>query len=129
MSRYILDTSALLCYLRDEKGADQVYKILKNDCSMHRVNLGELYYNVLKKDGEEKAAKIYSLILQYPIQFSDDLTNHFLATVGRFKVYYKMGYADSYAATSTLFEEGILVTKDHDFKILEKEKIIRVLWV
>lgn len=132
MPRYVLDTSALLCYLRDEAGADQVFDILSSkssDTRMHRVNLGEIYYGILRKDGERKANEVYGFLVQYPVHYLEDLSDPFLVTVGRLKVHYGLGFADSFAAAAAVLNNAILVTKDNDFRPLEKKRIIKIRWV
>jgi len=132
MRRYVFDTSALLCYLRDEPGSHQVYKILRSKESllhMHRVNLGELHYGIMKKDGEEKANEVLGILIQYPIQFVNDLSDPFLVTTSRFKVDHGLGFADAFAAATALLNKAVLVTKDNDFRTLTKKKILEVFWI
>lgn len=129
MSLYILDTSALLCYLRDEAGAEKVARILKKDCGMHRVNLGEVYYGVLKRDGLEKANEVYGALLQYPIRFIDDLTDAMLLTTGKFKVIYHLGFADSFAAATACLNSAFLVTKDNDFRPVGQKGLVKIVWI
>ena len=46
----VLDTSALLAYLRDEPGADKVATSLEGDeCVKHVVNAGEFLYSVSRR--------------------------------------------------------------------------------
>lgn len=96
---------------------------------MHRVNLGELYYGVLKKDGEKTANEVYGLLAQYPIRFIDDLSDPFLATTARLKVNYRLGFADSFAAATAILCRSTLVTKDNDFRPLQKNKVLDVEWI
>lgn len=131
-STYVLDTSALLCYLRDERGAEKLHHLLtskKDVLKMHRVNLGEVYYGVLKKEGAPKANQLYGMLLQYPVRYIDDLSDTFLVTTGRLKVKYNLGFADSFVAASTLMEQATLITKDNDFRPLEKDGLFDVLWI
>ena len=50
-----------------------------------------------------------------------------LDTSGRIKALYKLGISDSYVAACALEDEGELVTKDKDYKVLEKEVSISFL--
>lgn len=62
--RYILDTYAVLCYLRDEDGADLVAALLKAGkegkilLNMSWINVGEVYYIVQREEGQEKSKAI-----------------------------------------------------------------------
>lgn len=132
MKRFVLDTSALLCYLRNEKGADRVLKILRDDSSlilMHRINLGEIYYGILRKDGEEKANEVYGYLAQYPIDFVHDLSDPFLVTASKMKASYGLGFADAFAAATAAIHNAVLVTKDNDFRILQRDSTIKIEWV
>ncbi len=132
MGRYVLDTSAFLCYLRDESGADFVYEILSSRESenfMHRVNLGEIYYGILRRDGERKANEVYGFLVQYPVRYLEDLGDPFLVTVARLKVRYGLGFADSFAAATAVLNNAVLVTKDNDFRPLERKGIVKIRWL
>jgi len=135
MKTYCLDTFALIAYLHNEKGAGRVQELLnsakakKTQLFMHKINLGELYYTVYREEGESEADLVYGRIKEFPIQFTDDLSEGFLLCAAKLKGSYKMSYADSFAASLSIQKELILVTGDPDFKALEIDKRIKVLWL
>ena len=135
MTTYCLDTFALISYLHNEKGADKVQQLLnsakakKAQLFMHKINLGELYYTVYRQEGENEADLIYGRIKEFPIQFTDDLSEGFLLTAARLKGSYKMSYADSFAAALSIQKKLILVTGDPEFKPLEIDERIKILWL
>ncbi len=135
MKRYCLDTFALISYLHNEKGADKVQHLLNSAkmketwLFMHIINLGELYYTVYRREGESEADFIYGRVKEFPIQFSDDISEDLLLSAAKLKGSYKMSYADSFAAALSIREELILVTGDPDFKPLETDKRVKVLWL
>ncbi len=132
MTVHVFDTSALLAYLRDEEGAQAVHNLLsskKHTLKMHKINLGEVYYGVLKKEGLEKARQLYGMLLQYPVEYLESVSDALLVTAGNMKIEYNLGFADSFAAATAITERGTLVTKDNDFRPLVKDKILSVLWV
>lgn len=132
MKTYVLDTSALLCYLRNESGSDHVFEILRSKShviKMHQVNLGEIYYGLLRMDGEKKANHAYGVLLQYPIHWVEDLGDTFLMTSGKLKIEYRLGFADSFAAATAILNQAILITKDNDFRPIAKDSLLQVLWV
>lgn len=55
---YLLDTSALISYLADEKGALKAAQIIKNS-ALPFITLSEMYYIIWHKKGEAEADKIY----------------------------------------------------------------------
>lgn len=135
MKNYCLDTFALISYLHNEKGADKVQQLLdfakieKVRLFMHKINLGELYYTVYRHEGEVEADFIYGRVKEFPIQFSDDLSEVFLLSAAKLKGSYKMSYADSFAAALSIQGELTLVTGDPDFRPLEIDKRIKVVWL
>jgi PIN domain len=53
----VLDACAIIAYLRDEEGAEVVEAALisDNDCVVHAVNLCEVYYDCVRRDGAARA--------------------------------------------------------------------------
>lgn len=135
MKAYCLDTFALICYLHNEKGANKVQELLKlakkgkAQLFMHKISLGELYYIVYKQEGETEADLIYGRVKQFPVQFIEDLSEVFLLSAARLKGGYRMSYADSFAAALAIQKRLTLVTGDPDFKSLESDKKIELLWL
>lgn len=125
----VLDTSALLCLLRNESGAEHVQRFISKDCGLHRLHLGEVYYAVLKLDGEEKARQMYGLLTQYPLRFLTDLSDPLLITAGNLKVKFGLGFADACAAATAIIHRAPLITKDNDFRPLQKRGFLDLIWV
>lgn len=73
MKRYVLDACALLALLRNEQGADKVASAMnaanngEAEIIMHSANLLEVYYDLYRSLGKEKANLILSEILKRPI--------------------------------------------------------------
>ena len=132
---YILDTFAVIAYLNDEEGADKVEKLLNKakegeiKLFMHAINLGELFYNVFKKEDETKAIMVYGKVKQYPVEFVEDLSEPFLLSTARLKGTYPISYADAFAVVTAIEKEGILVTGDPELKILETDNKVEILWI
>lgn len=120
---FILDTSALITYLANEKGANDVLKLLP-ECKIPFICLSELYYLVWNKKGKAEADKIYGITKSWnlPILYPNERV---ILNAGRLKAVYKVGISDSYIAAFVLEDNSQLITKDRDYKILEKE--IKVL--
>jgi len=115
----ILDTSALIAYLCDEKGASQVEKLLPSS-SLPFICLSELYYLIWNKKGRAEADKIYGLVKSWglPVLFPNERV---MLNAGRIKAIYKLGISDSYIAAFCLEHNAELVTKDKDYKVLGTE--------
>jgi predicted nucleic acid-binding protein len=132
---YILDTFAVIAYLNDEEGADKVEKLLNKakegevKLFMHAINLGELFYNVFRREDETKAIMVYGKVKQYPVEFVEDLSEPFLLSTARLKGTYPISYADAFAVVTAIEKEGILVTGDPELKILETDNRVEILWI
>ena len=124
-ARYLLDTSALICYLASERGADQVSDV-RSFSSFPFITLTELYYYLWKKQGRAEADNAYGQVKSWhlPVIFPNE---RILLTAGRFKAQYQLGIADSFVAACALETGDILLTKDNDYRILQKEITARFL--
>jgi predicted nucleic acid-binding protein len=123
--KYLLDTSAIIAYLVNEKGADKV-KSIRETSVIPFIALSELYYLIFRKKGKSEADKIYGLVKGWklPILFPDE---RIIISAGRIKAKYNLGLADSYIAAFAYNEKIYLVTKDIDYKILKDEIKIMML--
>ena len=69
VSRYVLDSSALIAFLWDEAGAQTVEDILVEEDAevfMSVVNLGEVIYIVHRLAGEQTAAAVETKVFETP---------------------------------------------------------------
>lgn len=132
---YVLDSYAVIAYLRDEPGADRVEKILKEakrdeaDVYMHLVNLGEVYYTVFRKEGEALANLVYARVRSYPIEFVDDLSEDLLLSAARVKATYSIAYANAFSVATAIKRKGTLVSGDPELKQLDEAGLISVQWL
>lgn len=116
---FVLDTSAVIAYLANEKGAAEITKV-KERSSMPFIVLSELYYVIWQKRSKADADNIYGLVKSWhlPILIPGERV---ILIAGRFKALYKLGIADSYIAAFTFDSESTLITKDRDYNILKDE--------
>lgn len=120
MSVWVFDSFALLAYFRNEDGADEVERYLNEaasgKCSIFitHINVGEVYYMSYRKDGSEKAEKVWKLVQQFPINIIE--TNlAFTYKAAGIKARHKISYADAFAAALTIEKKATLLTGDHEF--------------
>jgi len=128
----VLDSFALLRFLRDEPGAEVIELILEKarqrDQPVHmtEVNYAEVQYIVRRKDGNEAWAEIVSELQTAPIEFH--AADRGLAdSAADFKARHKMSLADAFAAALAKERKTELVTADPEFKALEGE--IKINWL
>ena len=128
----ILDASALVAYLWKQSGYEKVQDFLTKAIDdekrllMTTVNLGEVYYLLLRDHGLEDADKILKIIETLPIDFVEvDMRLAKQAAV--YKATKKLPYVDCFVAALAKFHKGELITGDKEFKTLENE--VKIVWI
>ena len=91
MSNYVLDACALLALLRNEPGADIVADALntavngETEIIMNKVNLLEVYYDLYRTLGKDKADEILTEIKKRPLTINAEITDEIFEEAGRLK--------------------------------------------
>ena len=129
---FVLDSYALLAYFADEKGRDQVEKVLidasSNDAilRMSVINLGEVIYIAERKRGLPAAQLTLSRIKELPIKLID-IDESLALTAAHIKSEYAITYADCFAAALSIQHKSILLTGDPEFKKIEH--LAKIEWL
>jgi len=128
----VLDSHALLAFLRGEAGAELVTGMLEKaglrdtPLLMTEVNYAEVKYTVVRKDGPDRWEEIARELPTLPIEFR--AADRALADLAAdYKARFKLSLADAFAAALAKEKKAELVTGDPEFKPLEKE--IRISWL
>ena len=130
--KYILDSYALLAYFQAEPAGVKVRKILKDAMSHHVaaylsvISLGEIYYIIARKIGEEKAGASIEDISCLPITMIDATKERVLAAA-HVKAQHAVSYADAFVVAAAVEHSATIVTGDPEFK--ETESLAAVLWL
>ncbi len=128
----VLDSWALLCYLEQEPGYEKIIELFDKAVESSKpllmciLNWGEVYYQVMRRFGDQKAQEIEHLIQTLPItlvEANKELTRE----AARIKAIKKMAYADCFAVALARLKKAALYTGDPEFKAVEKE--IKVVWL
>jgi ribonuclease VapC len=128
----VLDSFALLAFLRGEDGGGQVRQLLERaserDQPLHmtEVNYAEVKYVILRKEGPQRWAQIAGDLPALPLEFHP-ATRALADTATEFKAQYRMSLADAFAAALAQEKKAELVTGDKEFKPLEARLKIRWL--
>lgn len=81
MSVIVLDTSALIAFVENEKGADRVQEILDprsgSSNHMHAANAIELLYQIARKSDGKKAKEVLELFVALGVTIRQDMDAHF----------------------------------------------------
>ncbi|MGD1019119.1 MAG: PIN domain-containing protein [Verrucomicrobiia bacterium] len=128
----VLDSFALLTFLRDEPGTDKVAAILEKarareqPVHMTEVNYAEVQYIVRRKDGEAAWRVVAGELIAMPIEFHP--ADRTLADIAAdLKTRFKLSLADAFAAALAKTRNAELVTGDLEFKEVESE--IKISWL
>jgi len=136
MTTYVLDACAMLAVLSNEPGAEVVEEIYEKadsgevELAMNKINLLEVYYDLIRSYGKQRADEVINEIRQLPIQIHNEITDEVFTEAGRLKTTYKMSLADSIAIAQTVAVGGIIITADHhEFDVVDKQESIRFEWI
>lgn len=123
MSRYLLDTSALLALRDEEAGADVVADLLYAAQQGNAVCLAsfmtkmELLYRVWKDEGEQAGRLAYAQAQELPITWVQ-VDEALLGKAAELKATLSISLADSWIAATALLHEATLVHKDPELAAL-----------
>ena len=128
----VLDSFALIAYLRDEAGVDKIENLLHKAAARHEplhmteVNYAEVQYIVIRKNGlagwEAAAASLIAL----PIAFHP-VTRELADIAARLKASHRISLADAFASALAKHRKCELVTEDPEFKPLERQ--LKIAWL
>ena len=128
MRKYVLDANAAIRYFMSEPnegGAAKVDKLIeeakagRSKICMSAVNLGEVFYILLRRLREDEALKYIDILQQAAVIRVPDV-NHTIHAA-RLKHGYKLGYADSFAAALAMENSATLVSADPVFEKLGRK--------
>lgn len=131
MSRFVLDSFAVLASYWEEPGARRVGVLVgdrQNECWMSMINLSEMYYRIAGEESIDSADRALLWINQLPIQFVDvgwPLTRRAAAI----KSAYPLSYASCFAAVLGQQLDARIVTGDPEFRQLERAGVVEIAWL
>lgn len=119
MTNTVLDTSAILAYFNDEKGADRIERVLLSrgkKCHMHAANAIEVYYKVSAKSDDQLALTAYDRLSALGITIHESMDREFQLRCGMVKAAYPMlSLADSMVLVLAERIGGVVMTADKEF--------------
>jgi len=133
---YVLDSCALIAYIRKENGSQPVADIFEKaqgkKCIIyiHKATVAEVYYDILRTSNINEAENMIKDLSLLPILFSNNLTQLFIRQIGYFKVNYKVSFADCFVLALSTVKKAIVISSDHhEFDAVEKSKIVSFFWI
>ena len=131
-ARKVLDSFALLAFLRGDPGEETVATLLERaalrDEPLHmtEVNYAEVKYITVRKDGDDRWQEIAGELPALPIEFYP-ATRALADIAADFKARFKLSLADAFAAALARERKAELVTGDAEFMPLQTE--IKIAWL
>ena len=127
---FLLDSHAIIAYLEDEPSAQKVEELLRNNATLYMcsINLGEVYYILLRENGQVQAENALKNIIESDIELIE-ADWPLVKKAAEIKSKGKISYADCFAIAAANKVGAWVVTGDPEFKIAEKEKIARIEWL
>lgn len=130
--KYVFDSYAVFVFLNQEKGYLTVEKLLtqardkKVALFLSLVNLGEIYYILIREVGEDKAANLVAKIENLPVVIVD-VDRKLTLQAAQIKAKGGLSYADSFAVATAIITKATLVTGDSEFKKFNETVTIKWL--
>lgn len=121
MSKFLLDTSALLALRDDEPGAERIANLLESTaegriaCHGCFISLMEVLYRVWKDEGEEAGRSAYRVCLRLPITWQHE-SDPLLERAAEIKARFPLSIADAWIAAAALELDAVLIHKDPEFE-------------
>lgn len=119
--KYIYDACALMAYFQAEAGASSIEKLLyqakKKEISIYLslMQWGEILYLVERSFGKNEKEKMKETLYALPIILSP-VTSDSIAQASHYKSIGGLSYADCFVLALAKTHNGIIVTKDPEFK-------------
>ncbi len=132
VARVVLDSFALLAFLRGESGEERVAALLERaglrDEPLHmtEVSYAEVKYIIVRKEGNDRWEEVANELPALPIEFHP-ATRALADVAADFKARFKISLADAFAAALARERKAELLTGEPEFEALEKE--IRIAWL
>ena len=131
---YIIDACAVIAFLTGEAGGAVVAGLLadpNNLCSIHAVNLCEVYYDAVRRTDASTARQDMAALLAGGLMLRTDLDTAFWQSVGELKINPgRLSLADCFALALAQQEKGTLVTSDHhEFDRIASLNVCPILFI
>ena len=132
MKSILFDSHAILKYSQDEKGADIVERFLHKaetgniKAYMSEINLGEVYYQTIRKIGLESAQAYIEQLTQLPFE-NIPPSSEIIMKASEIKAQHTISFADCFAVATALQFSAAIVTGDSEFK--KVENFVEIIWI
>lgn len=128
----MLDSFAVLAWLQDEKGSEMVENLLYSAKKRGEplflcvINLGEVYYQMVRRAGKDYAEAMLEKLSLLPIEIlpcSYELT----MDAALIKADYSISLADCFAVAAAIRQKATIFTGDPDFR--KVQTLVNIEWL
>jgi len=132
VKRYVLDSYAVLAYLKEEVGYEAVLNRIvdakEGKCRlfMSLINLGEVLYIVERERELSKAQEVLALIDELPVVI-ESVDRELTLSAAHLKAQYSIAYADCFAAALAQQKKAVLISGDPDFE--KVAEVVALKWL
>jgi predicted nucleic acid-binding protein len=134
MTSYILDSYAVMEFLRKQKSWEKVADIFvqssqgKVKLSIHILNWGEIWYTLIREKGEATAKEFLAELKQQINITVLDFDKQTFELAIKYKSKGNISYSDCFALASSVIHNSTLVTGDMEFRQFESSDM-SILWL
>ncbi len=135
MSSYVLDTSAIMCVLFQEDGAETVMEILRTSQGQSNqvdapvivpfIALMETEYWLIRRLTTREAEETLFLVENWPVEVQES-SSDWRHEAARVKATASLSVAEAWIASLAILHQGELVHKDPEFDQVDELKMIRL---
>lgn len=129
--KIVFDAYAILALLENEPGARLVSEFLSDQETkifLSVINLGEVYYIILRRNGEAAAEEVLqSILMEESIAIVEAPWSRVKETA-KIKSLGGLSYADAFALSLAKEIDAPLVTADPEIKVLAKKTGVEIIW-
>jgi PIN domain nuclease of toxin-antitoxin system len=131
---FVLDASAMIAFLRDERGADVVAEALleaESQCFAHALNLCEVFYDFHRASGRPDAFQAIVDLAQVGVTEDANLTPDVWQAAGTLKAELRrVSLADCFAIELAARLRGTVLTADHhEFDALAERSVCAIRFI
>lgn len=131
-NNFVLDSFALLAFLRNERGRERVAILLTRatreevQLAMSLINLGEVLYSLIKKGELREHEQLLRGWEKYPVSFRE-VSRELIFAAARIKSRFPVSYADAFAIALSQQLAWPILTGDPEFH--KVEHIVDIEWL
>ena len=121
MRTILFDAYAVLVYVQDEAGASRVEEVLveagggQRRALIQKINLGEVFYQTIRRIGEEEAGRFLEMFRELPVEIVDPVDD-LIWSACRIKAAHPISLGECFAVATAKREGAVVLTGDPEFE-------------